>query len=86
VKSGKPNVKDTTKLASIERISFFILAKTSKEVNEISKFFKSKKLAQANAGPNESYVQASNTSSNTESILKIKEAFSTLKVKRINNI
>jgi len=45
VKSGKPNVKDMTKPASIEKIPSLISIKTSKEVNKISKFFKSKKLA-----------------------------------------
>ena len=39
VKSGKLNIKDTTKLASIERIPPSISAKTPKEVNEIFKFF-----------------------------------------------
>ena len=86
VKSTKPNVKDMTKPASIERIPPLIPAKTSKKVNEISKFFKSKKLAQANTSLNKSYAQASKTGSNMKSILKIKEAFSTLKVKSINNI
>ena len=49
-------------------------------------FSKSKKLAQANASPNKSYAQASKTGSNMESILKIKEAFPTLKAKSIDNI
>jgi len=86
VKSNKPNIKDMTKPASIERIPPSIPTNIPKEVNKISKFFKLKKLAQANAGPNKSYTQASKIGSNTESVLKIKEVFSTLKAKSIDNI
>jgi len=56
VKSNKPNIKDITKLASIERKPPPIPAKTPKEVNKISKFFKLKKPAQANTSPNKLYV------------------------------
>ena len=75
-----------TKPASIERIPPSIPTKIPKEVNKISKFLKLKKLAQANAGPNKSYTQTSKIGSNTESVLKIKEVFSTLKAKSIDNI
>jgi len=48
VKNGKPKDKDNNKLASIERLLPLISAKTSKEVNKISKFFKTKVLSCAN--------------------------------------
>ena len=86
VKSGKSKEKDTDKLASIERLPPPIPTKTFKEVNEISNFFRTKILAQANVSQGKSYMQASRTGSNTENILKIKEAFPTLKTKNINNI
>jgi len=86
VKSGKSKEKDTNKPASIERLLPSISTKTSKEINEISKFFKTKKLSQANASLGKLYTQASITDSNTENILIIKEAFPTLKAKNINNI
>ena len=66
VKSSKSKEKDTNKPASIERLPLPISTKTFKEVNEISKFFKTKKLSQANASLGKLYTQASITDSNTE--------------------
>jgi len=66
VKSGKSKEKDTNKPASIERLPPLISIKTFKEVNEISKFFKTKKLSQANASLGKLYTQVSITNSNTE--------------------
>ena len=86
VKSGKSRKKDTNKPANIERLLSPIPVKTSKEVNEISKFFKINKLSQANASLDKSYVQASMIGSNTKNVLKIKEAFPTLKANNIDNI
>ena len=44
------------------------------------------KLSQANASLDKSYVHASMIGSNTKNILKIKEAFPTLKANNIDNI
>ena len=86
VKNSKPKDKNNNKPASIERLPPPIPAKTPKEVNKISKFFKTKAPSHANDNQSMSYAQASKVGSNTKSILKIKEAFSTLKTKNINNI
>jgi len=48
VKSGKSKGKNTDKPASVKRLPSSISTKTFKEVNEISKFFRTKILAQAN--------------------------------------
>ncbi len=42
VKNGKLKDKETDKLASVKRLFPSILAKTPKEINKISKFFKTK--------------------------------------------
>ena len=86
VKNGKLKDKNNNKLASIERLLPPIPAKTSKEINEISKFFETKVLSHANGNQDILYAQASKIGSNTENILKIKEAFPILKAKNINNI
>jgi len=86
VKNGKLKDKDNDKLASIKRLSPSIPAKTLKEVNKISKFFKIKAPSHANCNQGMLYAQASKVDSNTESILKIKEVFSILKMKNIDNI
>jgi len=59
--------------------------KSPKEVKEISKYFKLIKPTKDNNGKNKLYTQASKTSSNKK-VLKIKEAFPSLKAKNINNI
>lgn len=48
VKKSKPKNNNRDKLTSIERLSPLIPTKTLKEVNEISKFFKTKVTSQAN--------------------------------------
>ena len=63
-----------------------IPTKFPKEVNDISKFFKIQKPSQAKASLERLYAQASKTGSNTEDVLKIKEFFSSLKAKNIDNI
>ena len=86
VKIGKSKGKDTDKPASIERLPSPIPIKTSKEINKISKFFRIKKPTQVNVSQGKSYVQASRTGNNTKDILKIKEAFPTLKAKNIQQM
>ena len=84
---GKNN-KETNKhvLANIDRIPPPILAKSQKEVNAISKYFKSNKIA---TNPNKSailYAQASKQNTSTSKVIKIKEAFLSIGVKKINQI
>ncbi len=45
IKNGKPKGKDIIKLVRVKRLPPFIPMKTPKEVNEVSKYFKSKALA-----------------------------------------
>jgi len=85
-KNSKNGKKDTNKLASIQQILPFIPAKSPKEVNEISKYFKTTKPFHAKMNHGKSYTQASLATNNTEEILKIKEMFSSLKAKNIENI
>jgi len=63
-----------------------IPTKFSQGVNKISKYFKMQKPSQARTSLAKSYTQASMSSSNTKNVLKIKEAFLSLKAKNINNI
>ena len=86
VKNSKPKDKNNNKPASIERFLPSISAKTAKEVNEISKFFKTKMLSHINGNWNMSYIQASKVGNNTKSVLKIKKVFPILKAKNIDNI
>jgi len=83
---GKSKGKETDKLASIERLSPSIPAKTPKKVNKISKFFKAKAPVHTTNRQGMSYTQASKGRSNTESVLKIKKAFPTLKANNIDSI
>ena len=83
------NNKDTAKLTYVSPIPPPIPAKSSKEVKEISKYFKKTE----NPTMKKSYTQASsnlinnnNTSSVAINTLKIKEAFSKLSNKKINSI
>ena len=55
-KNSKKGEKNTNKPVSIERLSPSIYIKSSKEVNEISKYFKSNKLTQANTSQAKSYA------------------------------
>ena len=82
------NKGDKTKmvLACIKRIPPPISAKLPKEVQEISKYFKNLKAPPINKIPLKLYAQASKQASYTEEILKIKNAFLSLKVSKINNI
>ena len=86
IKNSKKRENNTDKLASIQKLPPPIPAKSSKEVNEISKFFRPQRLNQPKLTLNKSYTQAFSSKSNTEEILKIKEMFPTLKTKNIENI
>ena len=67
---------------SIEKIPSSILAKSQKEVNLISKFFKSNKLVNTNTQLLKSYTQASKQNISTSEVIKIKEMFSSIGTKR----
>jgi len=86
IKSGKKGNKDTTKPVSIKRLPLHILAKSSKEIKEISKLFKVLNLPQAKNSPEKSYTQVSKSSNNTVEVLKIKDTFLSLKTNKIKNI
>ena len=71
---------------SIKRLLLSILAKSSKEVKEISKYFKTMSPTQANINNTKSYTQASKSRSSTKKILKIEKTFPNLKADKIKNI
>jgi len=73
-------------LASIEKIPSSISAKSQKEVNQISKYFKNIKLVTVTKLTQKSYVQASKQSMNTSEVIKIKDAFLALSAKKIDQI
>jgi len=70
-------------LVSIEKIPPLIPAKSQKEVNLISKFFKSNKPVNTNI---KSYTQASKQNISTSEVIKIKEVFSSIGAKKIDQI
>ena len=82
--------KEITKhvLVTIEKALLppFLLAKLKKEVNVILKYFQNNKISAEPEKPNRSYAQVSKQTANTSEILKIKELFSTLNAKKINQI
>jgi len=80
----KENTKSTS--ASIERIPPLIPAKSQKEVNIISKYFKNKQLETQTPGNNKTYAQASKLSTSTSDVIKIKEMFLSIGVKKIDQI
>ena len=73
-------------LASIEKIPPPILAKSQKEVNIISKYFKNKQLETRNPGNSKTYAQASKQSTSTSDIIKIKNMFPSIGAKKIDQI
>ena len=84
-KHGKKQETSANKSASIKRLSPPISVKSPKEVKEISKYFKSKPPL-TTLNHTKSYAQSARNISNTEKVLKIKVAFSSLKATNINNI
>jgi len=84
--NGNKGNKTKTVPVYIERIPSPIPAKSLKEVQEISKYFKNLNAPPVNKILSKSYAQASKQASHTEEILKIKDTFPSLKVSKINNI
>jgi len=83
-KSNKDVIKPTP--VNIERIPPPISAKFQKEVNMISKFFKSNKLASNTKQSQKSYAQVLKQNINTLEIIKIKETFLSIGTKKIDHI
>jgi len=82
------NIKviNTSSPASIDKIPPPIPAKSQKEVNLISKFFKSNKLANVNTQSSKSYSQTSKQNISMSKVIKIKEIFSSIGAKKIDQI
>jgi len=85
-KTNPKAIKKTDKLVSFIKLFSLISVKTSKEVKEISKFFKKISQLIKKKGTKKSYMQALSTSSNTKEILKIKETFLKLQAKKSKKI
>ena len=83
-RSTKENNKPTP--ASIERILLPIPAKSPKEVNVISKFFKNNKMDNSTLSKAKSYAQASKQNTSMSDVIKIKETFPSIGAKKINQI
>jgi len=87
-------IVDKPILANIEKIPLPIPAKSQKEVNQISKYFKNIKPVNESNPPNKSYAQASKQSyaqaskqmNNTTKVIKIKDTFPALNAQKINQI
>jgi len=79
------NPKEVNKpsLASIERISPLIPAKSQKEVNIISKFFKNRNLENPTPAKTKSYVQVSKQNTSMSDVIKIKETFPSIGAKKL---
>jgi len=78
--------KDNENTASVSRLSPPIPAKSSKEVKDITKFFKKIKNSKEKENMKKSYAQASFSDNIARKVLKIKEVFSNLQEKKIENI
>jgi len=78
--------KNSPTPASIKKLSLPILAKSPKEVNAISKFFKSGKTDNFSLSKAKSYTQASKQNINMVDIIKIKKTFPSIGVKEIDQI
>ena len=81
--------KNGPSLASIKRLLPPIPAKSLKEINIISKFFKNSKMDTSSLTKTKLYAQASKQNISMADIIKIKETFPSMeakKIKQINNI
>ena len=71
---------------SIEKIPPPIPAKSQKEINVISKYFKNKQTEIKNPGTNKSYTQVSKQGTSTLDVIKIKDMFPSIGAKKIDQI
>ena len=86
IKTNNKSKKKIDKPTSFVKLPSLIPAKISKEVNEISKFFKKDNQLIKKKDTKESYVQVSSSTTNMRAVLKIKEMFPNLQAKEIENI
>ena len=84
-KNNKKKEIITNKPTSIERLPPSILAKSQKEVNKISKYFKPNKFTKTIPIKAKSYAQTVKNASNTKEVLKIKETFPSLQATNIDS-
>ena len=73
-------------LASIKRLLPLIPAKSPKKIHKISKFFKSNKLDKLASNKPKLYTQASKQNTSIADVIKIKETFPSVSIKKINKI
>jgi len=78
--------KNSPTPANIKRLPPPIPAKSLKEVNVISKFFKNGKMDSFSSSKTKSYAQASKQNASTSDIIKIKETFPFMGAKEIDQI
>ena len=71
---------------SIKKITLSIPAKSQKEVNQISRYFKNIKPVSVTKPTQKLYVQASKQSTSTSEVIKIKNTFLALGAKKIDQI
>jgi len=71
---------------SIKKITLSITAKSQKEVNQISRYFKNIKPVSVTKPTQKLYVQASKQSTSTSEVIKIKNTFLVLGAKKIDQI
>ena len=82
----KKGNKSTDKPASVKRLPPPVPAIPPKKVNEISKYFKTSNSNNPDNNKGKLYAQTSKVGSSTKEILKIKDAFPSLKADKIDNI
>ena len=72
--------------ASIKKIPPPIPAKSQKEINAISKYFKNRQVENKTSKTNKSYAQVSKQGTSTSDVIKIKNMFPSIRAKKINQI
>ena len=82
--NGNNANKNKTVPISIKKLPLPIFTKSPKKVKEISKFFKNLKSASVNKPLTKSYTQASKPVNYTKEVIKIKDAFSSLRASKID--
>ena len=72
--------------ASIKKIPPPIPAKSQKEINAISKYFKNRQVENKTPKTNKSYTQVSKQDTSTSDVIKIKDMFPSIRAKKIDQI
>ena len=78
--------KDADKPATFNKLPSLILVKSYKDINKILEFFKKNIQTNEKEDQQKSYAQVLTPLSNIRKVLKIKETFSNLQAKKIENI